>query len=111
MVAPQRASVVVVPFPFSDLSGSKLRPAVVLAPSGRDDWLLCQVTSNPYSDPSAIRLTAADMLQGNLQTVSFARPLKVFTASASLIVKRIAVLRPEPFELIVDTLTQALRGK
>jgi mRNA interferase MazF len=83
---------------------------VVLAPSGRDDWLLCQVTSNPYSDPSAIRLTAAEMLQGSLQTVSFARPLKLFTASADLMVKRIAVLRPDAFDLIVDTLIQALKG-
>ncbi len=47
-------SVILVRFPFSDLSQSKLRPAVVLADCGRDDWLLCQITSNPYSDPRAI---------------------------------------------------------
>jgi mRNA interferase MazF len=83
----------------------------VLAPAGRDDWLMCQVTSNPYNDPLAIRLTAAEMQQGNLQTVSFARPLKVFTANASLIAKRIAVLRPEPFEAILDTLVRTLRNE
>lgn len=48
MVTPGPASVVVIPFPFSDLSGTKLRPAVVMADAGRGDWLLCQVTSNPY---------------------------------------------------------------
>jgi mRNA interferase MazF len=99
-----------VPFPFSDLSGAKLRPAIVLAPAGRDDWLMCQVTSNPYSDPLAIRLTASDMREGSLHSVSFARPLKVFTANAELVAKRIAVLRPEPFETIVDALIHALRG-
>ena len=47
----KRGAVVLVRFPFSDLSASKLRPAVVLATLGRDDSVLAQVTSNPYSDP------------------------------------------------------------
>jgi mRNA interferase MazF len=45
MVTLGPASIVVVAFPFSDLSGNKLRPAVVLADAGRDDWILCQITS------------------------------------------------------------------
>ncbi len=110
MVEFERASIVVVPFPFSDLSGSKLRPAVILAPAGRGDWLMCQITSNPYSDAHAIRLTANEMLQGGLPHVSFARPLKVFTANSSLVAKRIAILRPETFAVLIDTLVQTLRG-
>jgi len=43
-------SVVLLPFPFSDLSQSKLRPAVVLASAERGDWVMCQVTSKPYGD-------------------------------------------------------------
>jgi mRNA interferase MazF len=54
MVAPSVGSVVLVPFPFSDLSQSKLRPAVVLADAGRGDWILCQVTSSPYADAKAV---------------------------------------------------------
>ena len=37
--------VVIVHFPFSDLTASKLRPAVVLAEAGRGDWILRQITS------------------------------------------------------------------
>jgi mRNA interferase MazF len=48
------AVVVLVRFPFSDLSSSKLRPALVLAPAGGTDWVLCQITSSPYSDPAAV---------------------------------------------------------
>ncbi len=40
-------AVVLVHFPFSDLSQTKLRPAVVLADAGRSDWVLCQITSKP----------------------------------------------------------------
>jgi mRNA interferase MazF len=42
VVGLQPAVVVLVRFPFSDLSSSKLRPAVVLAHAGGVDWVLCQ---------------------------------------------------------------------
>lgn len=75
-----------VPFPFSDLSQTKQRPAVVLADAGRGDWVLCQITSNPYSDAQAITLAASDFQRGGLRDVSYARPGKLFTANnASLI--------------------------
>lgn len=45
MVTPSAGAVVLVRFPFSDLSQTKLRPAAVLADGGRGDWILCQVTS------------------------------------------------------------------
>ena len=86
MVAPSEGSVALVRFPFSDLSSSKLRPAVVLAFTGRDDWILCQVTSNPYSDPAAIRISDSDFEVGSLQRESYARPGKLFTANSSLMI-------------------------
>ncbi len=55
MVTPSAGGIVLVPFPFSDLSQAKLRPAVALADAGRGDWVLCQVTSNPYGDPRAAK--------------------------------------------------------
>lgn len=41
MVAPAAGVIVLVRFPFSDLSQTKLRPAVVLADAGHGDWILC----------------------------------------------------------------------
>ena len=63
-------AVVFVPFPFSDLSQSKLRPAVVLGDAGRGDLVLCQVTSNAYADPQAIGLTSPDYARGSLNQTS-----------------------------------------
>ena len=45
-----KGDVVVIPFPFSDLSGSKKRPALVLADLPGDDILLCQITSQQTKD-------------------------------------------------------------
>lgn len=115
MVTPGPASIVVVEFPFSDLSGSKLRPAVVLCASGRGDWLLCQITSNPHSDPEAVKITPAELSAGTLTMLSFARPTKLFTANEALMVKRVAMLNDVAFNeilaSIISKLQQVMPGK
>lgn len=77
MVLPAVGAVVLVRFPFSDLSQSKLRPAVVLADAGRGDQILCQVTSKPYGDARAVELDHTSFASGSLRVVSFARPGKL----------------------------------
>ena len=96
-------------FPFSDLSGSKLRPAVVLADTGGDDWVLCQITSKSYSDPDAIRLTNASLQRGSLLKVSFVRPMKLYTTNIRLISKRVAILKDETFKTILTATIEGLR--
>jgi len=109
MVTPSERSVVLVRFPFSDLSASRLRPAVVLAFTGRDDWILCQVTSNPYSDPTAIRINESDFEIGSLQRVSYARPGKLFTANSSLMITETGRLHATAFNNIINTIVGILQ--
>ena len=108
MVAPAAGAVILVQFPFSDLSQTKLRPAVVLADAGRGDWVLCQVTSRPYSDTRAITLEDAGFAAGSLRTTSYARPGKLFTASRNLMVVQIGRLKREPFRQIINSVTTLL---
>jgi mRNA interferase MazF len=110
MVTPSAASVVLVSFPFSDLTRTKLRPAVVLASAGLDDWILCQVTSNAYADARAVKISDADFLTGGLHRESYARPGKLFTANLSLIVAEVGTLEGESFELIIEAVVELLRG-
>ena len=102
-------SIVLVHFPFSDLSQSKLRPAVVLADCGRDDWLLCQITSNSYGDLNSVTISDTDLWTGSLQIVSYARPLKLFTAHESLISTQLGVLRNEAFNRIAGVIIESLK--
>ena len=110
MVTPTVGSVVLVPFPFSDLSEAKLRPALVLADSGRDDWVLCQITSNPYADPRAVELADADFDIGSLCVTSYARPGKLFTASSSLMVSEAGNLSQATLQSIVQAVIDLLRS-
>jgi mRNA interferase MazF len=98
------------PFPFSDLSASKLRPVVVLAEVSRDDFVLCQVTSNPYADPDAIELTDSSFETGSLRKTSYARPGKLFTANADLFESTVGELKEEVRGEIVEGIVELLRA-
>lgn len=100
MVTPSAGSVILVRFPFSDLSQSKLRPAVVLVHADRGDWILCQITSKPYGDARAVQITDADFATGGLRVVSYARPAKLFTAHESLFSAEAGKLRAEAFRRV-----------
>ena len=86
--------VVLLEFPFSDLSGSKLRPAVLIAAAGRDEFIACQVTSQEW-DERAIAIDDDDFVSGGLKLPSRVRPAKLFTADRTLIEKRIGRLKAE----------------
>jgi mRNA interferase MazF len=111
MVAPATGAVVLVRFPFSDLSETKLRPAVLLASADRGDWVLCQVTSKPYGDTRAIPIDAGGFASGSLRLVSYARPGKLFTANQSLIAGQAGMLKAELCNKIIESVVLLLRGR
>jgi mRNA interferase MazF len=98
----------VVPFPFSDLTASKVRPAVCLADAGRGDWILCQITSKPYGDPDIVSLDRGDFAAGGLQLASFARPGKLFTANRSLLTYSVGKLNPPASQRVIAAVVKLI---
>jgi mRNA interferase MazF len=90
-----KGDIVVIPFPFSDLSSSKRRPALVLAVLKGNDFILCQITSKFRNDEYAIELSDSDFTYGSLNQISNIRPNRIFTADASLILKTVGHLKEE----------------
>ncbi len=109
MGVPAVADVILVRFPFSDLTQSKIRPAVCLAAAGRGDWVLCQITSKTYGDPFAISLDATDFDSGGLKIASFAQPGKLFTALERLIATSVGRLKDAAFQRVLDAVVQLHR--
>ena len=93
-------------FPFSDLSRSKQRPALLIAPAGYGDWLLSQITSNPFGDDQAMALNDESFEQGSLEVASYVRPAKLFTASPRLITSQVGFLKADVFN---DFIYQAIQ--
>lgn len=109
MVAPTAGEVVVIPFPFSDLTQSKVRAALCLADAGRGDYVLRQITSQPYGDPLALKIDDQDFATGGLHVESFVRPGKLFTADANLILSTEGKLKAAAYQQVLNTVVNLLR--
>lgn len=88
-----KGDVVVVPFPFSDLTQSKRRPALIVAVLEGDDLLLCQITSQRVRDSYAIPLEDKDFETGGLRQKSNIRPNRLFTADQRIVLYKAGHLR------------------
>jgi mRNA interferase MazF len=101
-----KGDVVVIPFPFSDLSSSKKRPALVLVELDGDDVILCQITSQNVKDNNAIAIEVSDIENGTLNTYSNARPNKLFTADNNIIAYKIGRLNPLKMEAVTKAVVK-----
>ncbi len=105
-----KGDVVIVLFPFSDLSSSRKRPAVVVANLSGDDQILVQITSvEVRKDEYAVALEAKDFRQGRLPVSSLIRPNKLFTADKSIISTKVGILKDEKIKEVQDKIGQIFK--
>lgn len=97
-----KGDVVVVPFPFSDLSQAKRRPALVVAQLTGDDLILCQITSQAVSDSYAVVVTNRDFSDGGLNRNSNIRPNRLFTADKRIILYKVGHLKIKKLQDVID---------
>lgn len=103
-----KGDVVVLPFPFSDLSATKKRPALVIAALTGDDVILCMITSQAAHDDYAVSLTTADFVAGKLPQESNIRPNRLFTADSNIILNRAGAISKKKVQDVVDKIVQIL---
>ena len=85
MERPVKGDVVVLEFPYTDLSKTKKRPSLIVANLKGDNLILCQITGQPRPDPDLINLKKEDFQTGTLQRDSFIMPSFLFTIHKSKI--------------------------
>ena len=79
----KKGSVILIPFPFTDLTGSKIRPAVVLNNSGLD-VTICFITSELKWKTNCDILVLPSVSNG-IKVPSLIRIGKIATIDASLV--------------------------
>lgn len=104
MERPVKGDIVVIHFPFSDLSASKKRPALVVANLTGDDVILSQITSAAKNDQYSILLAKNDFNAGNLKVESRIRPNRLFTADKSIVEYRAGTLKKEKMKEVEQKL-------
>lgn len=85
---------VLISFPFTDLTASKVRPALLVTNPDRDgDFIAAAVTSKRGHEAS-LPLTDADLASGRLAAASHIRADKLFTFSVDIVRKHIGSVKP-----------------
>jgi len=100
-----QGEIVLLPYPFGDLSGTKKRPAIVISNktvnSKTQDLILAQITHNLRNDEFSFTLKNED-LDKPLKYQSEIRCHKIFTADKSIIIDRISSLKASKISTILE---------
>ena len=105
-----KGDVVVIPFPFSDLSQSKRRPALIIAPLEGDDAILCQITSKTIKDIYSISIDDSDFDAGSLKQSGNIRPNRLFTADSHIILYRAGHIKNDKLNQVIEKLVEIIKG-
>jgi len=104
-------AVVLVPFPFTDQSGSKKRPAVVVNSAGyqaaRRDLVIMAVTSQIRPRPAYGEFLVRDWKKAGLVAPSAVKPV-LATIEKRLVIKKLGQLQPPDVRSLRASLEQIL---
>ena len=101
-------TIVLIPFPFSDLSSTKKRPVLVLtAPDRHSDFIAAGITSVEQKT-GAVALETAHLLRGRLPKKSWIRTDKLFTLSSEIVVKNFGAIRPDTFKQVMQAICRTI---
>ena len=104
-----KGDVVVVPFPFSDLTQAKRRPALVISNLEGNDIILCQITSQAVKDNYAIPIDDKDFETGGLKQPSNIRPNRIFTADSHIVLYKVGNLTDNKLNEVIEMVVEIIR--
>jgi len=98
-----QGDIVLIPFPYSDLSGAKQRPALIISNkkvNRSEDRICCLITSNPSSD--GIKIEKSYYAGGALPFQSWIKPHRLFTIHAGIVRKKLCSLNRKSQTIVSD---------
>ncbi len=103
-------SIVLIPFPYSDLTGSKLRPALIISNSlvnNTSDRICCLITSQAPDE--GIEIIASMYKKGKLPFQSWIKPYRLFTINEKIVVKELCGINDLCFEMVLTKLNRYIK--
>lgn len=104
----QPCEVVLLPFPFSDLSSTKRRPALILRSLETYGDIVALAMTSRSGHQAGIVLESGDFELGSLPKLSWVRCDQLHTFDQSLILGRIGKLTPEAYERVLKAVCSGL---
>ena len=108
----KQGDIVVVNFPFTDISQTKKRPALVVSNdtvNQTGDYLLVQITSQVKNDGLSIPISTTDFVNNALPLNSFVRLHKLFLLNESLIIKKATSITPTFHQKLIQNIMTVIQ--
>ena len=101
-----KGEVVVLPFPYTDLSTTKKRPALVVATLKGENIILAQITTKQRDDEDALILKKSDFVSGVLKVDSIIMSSILFTAESSTVAYKVGSIKKEKIKEVEKKLVE-----
>ena len=106
-----KGDIVIIPVPFTDNKGYKLRPAVVISNEKvhqTGDAMIVQITSKLKQDNLSIALTNDDVTD-SLPAKSYIRFHKIFVLEQRLIKGKVSSLNKSKYQELIQKINQIIK--
>lgn len=106
-----QGEIILVPFPYSDLTSNKLRPALIISNAyfnKTEDRICCLITSNKPKE--GILIKKENFLSGTLPFKSWVKPYRIFTVDERIIKKKLCAINNDFHQKILDELYKCLKA-
>lgn len=105
--------ILLVPFPFSDQSGKKVRPVSVISNNefnrNSEDLIVVGITSNIWKDKYTTTLSPTDLESGVLRHESCIKVENILRIDKDLVIKEIGKITKSKFKEIVNILNEIFK--
>lgn len=112
-IKPEQRDILLVPFPFSDLSGNKVRPVLVVSKDEFNkysgDVIVCGITSNITKDSYSVKINNKNLDEGHLTVDCCIKIENILKVDKKLLIKKIGKLRKQDFHGVLDKLNSLFR--
>ena|SRR3972149_1041395 len=109
----KKGDIVIIGFPFSDLSKTKKRPALIISNdsvNNTGDYLMVQVTSKIRNDSLSLPINKSDFVnEKELPLQSCIRLHKIFLLNESLIISKNTAVNPGFLDSVIEKITGLLK--
>lgn len=102
--------IVLVPFPYSDLTGSKQRPVLIISNNKinkTEDRICCLITTKSHKDDLPIEKNSFEI--GNLPFKSYVKPHRIFSIHVGIIKKKLCTINNEFHDKVIRKLIDYLK--
>ena len=104
----KQREIVLLPFLYSDLSGIKKRPVLIISNNKfneiNEDIIVVAITSKIFIDDYSVQIDDDDLEYAIMPEKSVIKTSKLFTTNKSKVIKKFSILKEEKFLEVTNSL-------